>query len=438
MLGNQLEINNNINETKAKTPFFKRGIFIYISIILVIISFSAGVIFGDRNNKIKITSVAGETQQGELLNKDTVIPEYLSRDVDFKVFWQAWNLIQEKYVEKPIGETQLFYGAMNGMLNSLGDPFSTFLEPKVAEEFTDELSGKFEGVGMEIGLRNDVLTVISPLVGTPAEKAGIRAADVITEIDGVSTEGIDLYDAVNKIRGDKGTVVTFKIYRAKTNEFLDIQATRDVIKVVSVEYKIYRAEDFEILGDKKISLIKITNFNSDTAGRFKEAVQKVILDSPDGLILDLRSNPGGYLDSSIEIADYWLNKGDVVVKESFSDKPEELYLAENDAVLGNFKTVVLINGGSASASEIVSGALQDFNKAVVVGEKSFGKGSVQELIDLDDGSAIKITIARWLTPNGRIIDKEGIMPDIEVEMTEEAYNNFLDPQLDRAIEYFVE
>ncbi len=438
MFGNKYQTENYINETKIKTPFIKRGIFIYISIILIIISFGIGVFVGNRNNNIKITSVAGQTKYGKLLDKDTEIPKYLSRDVNFKVFWQAWNIIQNKYVDKPVGETKLFYGAMSGMLNSLGDPFSTFLEPKVAEDFTQELSGKFEGVGMEIGLRNDMLTVISPLAGTPAEKAGIRAADIITEIDGQSTKGIDLQDAVKKIRGPKGTTVNLKIYRTKTNKFLDIKVVRDTIKIISVVYKTYTTKDYSFLKDKKIAVIKITNFNADTASRFKKAVQQLVLDNPDGLILDLRGNPGGYLDASINIADYWLKPNDIVVKEKFSDKPEEVHRAQKEPILDKFKTVVLINGGSASASEIVSGALQDFAKATIIGEQSFGKGSVQELIDLDDGSAIKVTIARWLTPKGRIIDKEGITPDIKVEMTEDDYNNFLDPQLDAAIEFFIE
>ncbi len=436
MFGNKYQTENYINETKIKTPFIKRGIFIYIGIILIIISFGIGIFVGKRGNNIKITSVAGQTKYGELLNKDTEIPKYLTHNVDFKVFWQAWNIIQNEYVDKPVGETKLFYGAMNGMLASLGDPFSAFLEPKTASDFTQELSGKFEGVGMEVGLRNDVLTVISPLAGTPAEKAGIRAADIIVEINGESTEGIDLQEAVKKIRGPKGTIVDLKVYRTKTNEFLNIKVTRDTIKIVSVSYKIYTSVDYSELNNKKIALIKITNFNADTANRFKKIVQQLVLDNPDGLILDLRSNPGGYLDSSIEIADYWLEPNDIVVKEDFSDKPEEIHRAQNKSILSNFKTVVLINGGTASASEIVSGALQDFNKAIIIGEQSFGKGSVQELIDLDDGSAIKITVARWLTPKGRIIDKEGITPDIEVEMSEDDYNNFLDPQLDAAIKIF--
>jgi carboxyl-terminal processing protease len=373
---------------------------------------------------------------GRVVDKNAKVPDYLNRDVDFKVFWQAWNIIQTKYIDRPVKETKLFYGALNGMVAALGDPFSTFLEPKTASDFTQELNGHFEGVGMEIGIRNNVLTVISPLPGTPADKAGIRPADVIIEINGESTENMDLAQAVNKIRGPKGTTVKLKIFRQKTGKYLEIPIVRDTIKIVSVKYEVLDAKKYKILGKKKIAWIKITNFNADTAERFRQAVAKLQKDKPDGLIIDLRGDPGGYLETAIQIADEWVKPGQVVVMEKFADGHIKKHFASQAAVLDKYKTVVLVNGGSASASEILSGALQDYKLATLIGEKTFGKGSVQELENLEDGSAIKITIARWLTPKGRIIDKQGIEPDIKVEMTEEDYNKFLDPQLDRAVEFF--
>ncbi len=425
-----------INNNRAKLPI-KRGVFIYGIILLLIISFGVGVLVGKQNNQIKIVSVAGKTKYGEVKNKDNQIPKYLTRDVDFKVFWQAWNIIQDKYIDRPVGETKLFYGALNGMVQSLGDPFSTFFEPKSASEFNDELSGKFQGVGMEIGIRNNVLTVISPLPGTPADRAGIRPADIITKIDGQETKNMNLYEAVNKIRGPKGTIVKLKIYRKKTDKFLDINVKRDIIKIISVKYELEDKNKYPQLGNKRIGLIKITNFNSDTAARFKEAEKKLLNDNPDGLILDLRGNPGGYLDSAIQIAEEWLKPGETIVYEKYGNGKLDSQSAKLLPKLNKYSTVILVNGGSASAAEILAGALEDNHQAVLIGEKTFGKGSVQELENLEDGSAIKITIARWLTPNKHMIDKQGIEPNIKVEMTEKDYNNFLDPQLDRALLYLV-
>ncbi len=443
--GNQyINSNEQITAEQAKKKRFslKKTAYIYGLIVLCLLVFTSGFLLGKKEGAVQVVSLAGSGNSaaayGQVTGKDEPIPDFLKKKVDFKVFWQAWNIIQTKYIDRPVGETKLFYGALNGMVSALGDPFTTFLEPKTATDFTRELAGKFEGVGMEIGIRNNVLTVISPLPGTPADKAGIRPADVITEIDGQSTQGMDLSEAVNKIRGPKGSQVVLKIYRKKTGKFLDIPIVRDTIKIVSVKYELLTREKYQQLGDKKIALIKITNFNADTAERFKQAVKKATADKPDGLIIDLRGDPGGYLDVAIQIADYWLKPGEVVVMEKFADGKVKSHLANYQPVLDKYKTVVLVNGGSASASEILSGALQDYKKAVLIGEKTFGKGSVQELENLEDGSAIKITIARWLTPQGRIIDKEGIEPDIKVEMTEDDYNKFLDPQLDRAVDYFVQ
>lgn len=434
MLGNSQEPTQDIG---PKTSIFKRGIFIYGSIILVVAVFSLGVVVGKQKAEVNITPAAGSTEYGQVTGKDAGLPDYLSQESDFALFWQVWNIIQNSYIDRPVGETQLFYGALNGMLDSLNDPYSFFLEPQTATEFSDELSGKFEGVGMEIAIKNDVLTVVTPLAESPAERAGIRAKDIILSIDGRSSEGIDINDAVDRIRGAKGSTVNFEIYRPKTMEWLEISVVREVIKIVSVELKYYTGEDFEILGENEIALIKVTNFNSDTAGRFQNAVQDIILSNPDGLILDLRGNPGGFLDTAVEMVDWWVDAGEIVVIEQFAADDKEMYLGSTDGVLDKFPTVVLIDGGSASGSEIVAGALKDHGLARLIGEASFGKGSVQQLEELPGGSAVKITIARWLTPNGTTIDKEGIQPDIVIERTLEDYNNEVDLQLERALEFLI-
>ena len=438
MFGSRQIEGGNEHQPQGKNSILMRGLFIYIWLVLLIAVFGIGVMVGKHKAEIKIVSSADNTKYGKLTGKTNDLPDFLGKDVDFKIFWDIWNIIQNKYIDRPVGETQLFYGALEGMVAGLKDPFSTFLEPKTASNFNEELSGKFQGVGMEIAIKNNTLTVVSPLPGSPAERAGILPSDVIVQIDGVSTEGISINDAVKRIRGEKGSQINLKIYRPKQAKFLDIAIIRDIIKIVSVELEEYTSQQYKDLGHNKIALIKVTNFNSDTSARFREAVQKIMLDNPDGLILDLRGNPGGYLESAVDIADWWLKKKQTVVIEQYAGDKRENYLAVRDPALNTFKTVVLVNGGSASGSEIVAGALQDYGAAILIGQKTFGKGSVQQLIDLDDGSAIKITIARWLTPNGRLIDGKGIEPDIEVERTLDDYNQNLDPQLDRAVQYFIQ
>ena len=418
--------NSNLNKPKK---WLKKSISLYLAIVLIITSFAVGLSVGKSGN-IKVVTNAGNVQTengtyGKVAGKSDALPEYLQKDVDFGLFWDVWEKIQNEYVDHPTGETQLLYGAISGLVSSLDDPYSVFFPPEPAKEFTDDLSGKFEGIGAEIGIRDNLLTVISPLSESPAESAGLKARDRILEIDGYKTDSLSLNEAVQRIRGEKGTTVTLKIYREKDNNYHEIKITRDVIKIVSVKYE---------MKEGNIAYIQITNFNQDTLSRFKSAVDEVILQNPKGIILDLRSNPGGYLSTAVDISSYWVDPGKVVVKEEFSEDEVQDYTANGSAQLKNYPTIVLVNGGSASASEIVSGALQDYGLAKLVGEKTFGKGSVQNLEELSDGSAVKLTIARWLTPNDRQIDVVGIDPDEVVEMTEDDYNNNLDPQLDKALE----
>ena len=362
---------------------------------------------------------------GRVINTDS-LPDYLTKDVNFKLFWKVWDTIKNKFIDKnQLTDAQLFYGAMAGVVDSLGDPYSVFLNPQTSEEFSDELNGKFEGIGAEIGIRNNQLTIISPLPESPAEQAGLKALDRIIGIDGLETTGMSLDQAVSLIRGDKDTEVILTVTRDGLNESKEIKIIRNTIKIISVNWT-----------DKNgIAYVKLTNFNSDTSAKFLEVANEVINSSPKGVILDLRNNPGGYLETAVDIAGYWIKEGQVVVREEFSNAEQnQEYVSNGKGQLADFKTVVLVNGGSASASEIVAGALQDYQLATVVGETTFGKGSVQELENLSDGSAIKLTIARWLTPYSRTIDKNGIQPDFELKLTEEDINENKDPQLDKALE----
>jgi carboxyl-terminal processing protease len=325
---------------------------------------------------------------------------------------------------------------MSGLASSLGDPYTVFFEPKTAKEFNESLAGKFEGIGAEIGIKNDQLQIIAPLPEMPAEKAGLRAGDFILKIDETDTVGMSVEKAVSLIRGPKGTEVALTIGRYKTEtdkdgketkapETLEVKITRDTIVVRSVRSK--------YLDEHRLAHIEISNFNQDTAQEFSKAINDALNREVKGIILDLRNDPGGYLDRAISIAGEWT--GDmVVVKERRQGKIVDEFHGTASGRLKNFPTVVLVNEGSASASEIVAGALQDYQLAKIVGKTTFGKGSVQDYQEFPDKSSIKMTIAEWVTPLERSIDKKGIVPDIEIDRTIEDYNANRDPQLDKAIE----
>lgn len=410
--------------------FLKKVFFTYSIVFALVIVFIAGWGLGNNNpGSPLIFNNAASEETGELIGKNSNPPAWLSNDVEFDLFWEAWRKIQDDFVDTPIVEPTLFYGAMRGMVSSLGDPYSVFMEPEDATEFNEELAGRFEGIGAEIGIKNQRLTIIAPLPESPAEASGLKAGDKVFSIDDFDTTDISLNEAVNRIRGEGGTDVTLTVHRGEELDFRDITITRDTIRVVSVRYEMKQTAS-----NKKIGYIKISNFHEDTSGRFREAVNELLAQGPDGFILDMRNNPGGFLDKAIDVSSYWVAAGEIVVMEKFSDENIKNHYARGSNELNEFPTIVLVNGGSASGSEIVAGALQDFDLATLVGETTFGKGSVQDLTNFRDGSAMKLTIARWLTPNGRTIDAEGIVPDEEIELSEEDYNNDVDPQLDKALE----
>lgn len=384
-------------------------------------TFFVGVVAGKEWND-GVAAVPGE---GEVVNTDK-IPEYLSKDVDFQQFWDVWQLVKERSVHQPVSDVKMFYGAIAGMVGSLQDPYSVYFDPEYAEKFAAELAGTFSGIGAEIGIKNERLTVVAPLPGTPAEKAGIEAGDIIAGIDDVDTNGMAVDEAVRRIRGEEGTSVKLLIVKPKTSEPKEFVITRAVIKVDSVKWKT------EGEGAQKVGVITVSHFNGDTTTLFDQAVMDLLSKDVKGIVLDLRNNPGGYLDAAVDMIGDWIPNG-VAVSEKFSDGRSEPFNVRGSGVLAGLPTVVLVNGGSASASEIVAGALQDYKEATLVGEKTYGKGSVQDYIELDDTSALKLTIALWLTPHGRSIDKEGIAPDVVVERTAEDIEAEKDPQMDRAL-----
>lgn len=348
-------------------------------------------------------------------------------DVDFSLFWSAWEKIKERYVgREEIDAQEMVYGAISGMIDSLKDPYTVFLKPDNAKRFMEDVKGTFEGVGMEIGVQKEQLQVISPLEGSPAQKAGLRAGDKILEINGTSTSGMTTDEAVNLIRGPKGTEVVLKILRDDWKDSKDIKITRATINVPSVEWKLMEGD---------IAYIKLYQFSENASYDFRKAVIEILGSGAKRIILDLRNNPGGYLEVSQDIAGWFLESGQVVTIEDFGGEQEQdVYKARGSANLLPYPTVVLINQGSASASEILAGALRDNRGIKLIGETSFGKGSVQEMEELAGGSSLKITVAKWLTPNGYSISEKGLDPDVEVKKTEDDYSQGKDPQMDKAIE----
>ena len=403
----------------------------YLGIFLVVFLFVAGSFvigvylgFDNRPAVSKITNV---------LNKESEDFD----NVDFSPFWETWLLLDKKFVDPINGQASVVsneervYGAISGLVNSLGDPYTVFLPPKEKENFDLSISGNFSGVGMEVGMRDGVITVISPLPDSPAKKSGILAGDKVLEIDGVSTAGMNIDEAVNLIRGEKGTVVKLLVRHEKVGRTEEISIVRDNIAIPSVES--------EFLEEERVFVIRVFNFSAPVQKEFRDALVLFAEKRTDKLIIDLRGNPGGFLDASIGIASWFLPKGEIVLREvSGATEEEKLYRSLGNNVFNDkLKLAILIDGGSASASEILAGALSEHGIATMIGEKTFGKGSVQELVNIDDKTSLKVTIARWLTPKGRSISENGLDPDIEVPITLADIEAGRDPQLERAIEYLL-
>jgi len=347
-------------------------------------------------------------------------------DVDFNLFWDTWRLIQDDYVKSgELNKQDMVYGAVRGLLNSLGDPYSTFFNPKEAKEFNENVTGNFSGIGIEIGVKKGVLTVISPIDGTPAWKAGLKPGDQIVAIDGKESSDMSSEEAVDLIRGPEGTEVKLTIFRSNFEKPQDFTIKRETISVPSVKT--------EFLKDN-IAHVTLSSFSDNTNYEFYRAVLDAFVKKSPALILDLRNNPGGYLEVSVDIAGWFLKQGDVVVRESIKGENETVLKASGNQALLNMPVVILANEGSASASEILAGALRDNRQIKIVGQKTFGKGSVQEVEDMPDNSLIKLTIAEWLTPSGLSLNGNGLEPDYKVELTDKDYENDKDPQLDKALE----
>jgi len=349
--------------------------------------------------------------------------------VDFSLFWDVWVKVQEKFVNRSgLDYQKMVYGAIAGMLNSLNDPYTVFLTPEENKDFSQAMKGSLEGIGAEIVLRKGVITIIAPLTDSPAMKAGLKANDKILKIKDDLTAGMTVEEAVSKIRGPKGTEVVLTIARDGWNETKEFKITRAMINIPIVKLEI------KPVNGKNIAYLSVYQFTDNAASEFKKAVQQILTANVQGIVLDLRNNPGGYLESAVEIAGWFLPEGEMVVVEDYGNGKKIEHRSAGLNKLGDFPTVVLMNQGSASASEILAGALRDDKKIKLVGEKSYGKGSVQELETMRGGTSLKITVAKWLTPSGHSIMEDGLEPDVKVSLSEDDINNARDPQLDKAYE----
>src|SRR3989344_938482 len=400
-----------------------RKILIISVILSLVIGFGGGVFVV----KYKVANSLPIVR--ELINRDLGKPE----ELDFALFWEVWDALNDKYVDpSKLDMQEMLYGAIEGMVNSIGDPYTVFFEPVISTKFQEEISGSFGGVGIEIGKRDNAVTVISPLQDTPAYRAGILAGDKILKVNGKIVTDMVIEEVVNLIRGKVGTKVTLTISRNGESATRDFELTRETIRIPSVKWQLL---------DDNIAYLQIYTFSQNVDPDFEKAANEILKSSATKLIVDLRNNPGGLLESAINLAGWFLDKNQIVTMEKFRDGTQEEFKSTGNGSLKIYPTIVLINGGSASASEILAGALNDNRNIQLVGEKSFGKGSVQELEQYAGGSSLKVTIAKWLTPKGRSISDLGIEPNYKVEIPKDTEEGSLelgkpgkDPQLDKAIE----
>jgi carboxyl-terminal processing protease len=383
------------------------------------------------------------TERQFAAQRDPIVTEVTNKEqgqptaVDFSLFWQVWDRLYDLYADADVLSAQdLVYGAIEGMVAAAGDPYTVFLQPEPAKKFQEDVGGSFSGVGIEIGKRNGGITVIAPIRDTPAWEAGLEAGDVIIAVDEEDATVWTIDEAVDHIRGKRGTTVRLTIYRSDAQETLDFDVVRDTIRIPAVRWEML---------ENNIAYIQLITFNANATDQFSRAARDLQEAGATALILDLRNNPGGLLDESVQIAGWLLPDDTLVVQERFGDgSTEELYTDGNEALAG-LPIVILINGGSASASEILAGALHDIRDIRLVGTTTYGKGSVQHLESFYNGSSLKVTVAKWFTPNGTSINDTGIEPTDELELPDEEPEDGWsvgepgrDPQLDRALEIIQE
>ncbi len=388
-----------------------------LAAVLMLAAFSTGYFLRSLYPLGTLGSVVASTQSPV---------ENESQPAEFAVFWEAWRFVEQRFYGEIPPVKERVYGAIRGMVNAFGDPNTAFIDPTRAEIFRQDTSGSFEGIGAAVRMdQMGRLVIVEPYPGRPASAAGLRRGDIILKIDGTSTEGMSLYEAISLIRGPANTKVTLTIFREGVEEPFDVTVTRARIEIEVVEAK-------RLKGD--LGYVNLSEFSRGAADKVAQAIRKLHSEAPlKGLIFDLRNNPGGLLDEAIAVGSQFIADG-VITVEREKGGTEQVFEALPEGVATDLPLVVLINQGSASAAEIVAGAIQDYRRGTIVGEPSFGKGTVQIPYTLSDGSELRVTIAEWLTPKGRQINDNGIVPDIIVERTQEDIEADRDPQLEYAVE----
>ena len=347
----------------------------------------------------------------------------------FAPFWETWNIVHDEYVDQPVDDTLLMQGAIRGMMESLGDEHSSYMDPKAFEDANAGLAGEYEGIGAWVDTTADYLTIISPIPGSPAERAGLRSGDKVVAIDGKDMTGVDAELARQRVLGPAGSTVVLTIARESESEPFDISIVREKIVIKSATGE---------MRDDGIGYVQITTFGDNTTPELRSALKELMAQNPKGLIIDLRNNGGGYLTTSVEVASEFIGDG-VILYEQYGDGKRTTYEAIKGGQATEIPLVVLVNEGTASASEIVAGAIQDYGRGKLVGVTTYGKGSVQNWIPLtNDQGAVRVTIAKWLTPKERAIHGDGLTPDVEVKLTEEDAQAERDPQLEKAVEVLLE
>jgi carboxyl-terminal processing protease len=400
----------------------KLMLMVVLAVAVVFGAFSAGYVSGSMRSLTGGAVVAAPTtlQSPQVDSGNQAVPP------EFNVFWEAWDFVQENFYGDVPAEPDRVYGAIRGMVNSYGDENTAFIEPSRAAIFREDVSGSFEGIGAAVRMDElGRLVIAEPFAGQPAAEAGLERSDVVLAVDGTSLQGLSLYEAIGLIRGPAGTTVVLTVVRDGVDEPFDVSVVRARIEIEVVESD-------RLEGD--IGYVRLTDFSRGASGKVADAIKSLKADGPlAGLILDLRDNPGGLLDESIFVSSQFVDQG-VVTIERLKGGTEQPYEAQPGGVALDVPLVVLVNRGSASASEIVAGAIQENDRGTILGEQTFGKGTVQIPHTLSDGSELRVTIAEWLTPSGKQIKGEGIVPDVYVERTQEDFVDGLDPQLERAIE----
>jgi carboxyl-terminal processing protease len=407
------------------------GIFI-VAILLLGGTFSAGFIVGWVIPHSQVQAAAAA-----LPSVDNLLPAQTDQPADqqnldelFMPFWEAWNIVHDQYVDQPVDDTKMMQGAISGMMDSLGDPHSSYMDPTQYQQQLSPLEGEYEGIGAWIDTTGDYVVIIAPITGSPAEAAGLQSGDKVIAVDGEDMTGIDGELVQKRILGPAGTDVTLTIVRESEPQPFDVTITRAKVTIPSVEGEML---------DQNIAYVQISTFAQNTDTELQNTLKSLLAQNPDGLILDLRYNGGGYLDTAIDVVSEFLPADQVAMYEEFGDGTRRTLTTSNKGTAKDIPLVVLVNEGTASASEITAGAIQDYGRGVLVGVKTYGKGSVQNWVPLqNDQGAIRVTIARWLTPKERQINLVGLEPDYSVELTDEDMQNGIDTQLNKAIQLLTE